>query len=306
MRAFAAICAWFLLCLSCNPATSVQADPSKIELEELLPQAEEVSGWIPNGEAQVAAGDDLFLLINGGAEIYHEYGFVKCLLRTYGSGDGRSINVEIYEMKDPVAAFGIYTFKTGSEGTAADVGDQGWFESYYLQFCRGEFFVSVIALGEWEDTRTDILRIAAAIDQKLDGKSYLPPIVFLLPTENRKPNGITYLRGNLALFNHYLFAHEDIFALKEGVIGEYENYTVFIFRYADMEESRKWFENAGEHLKDSRLFHNYVSGTGQFEIEDRNNQRLAIKHFQSWILIAMADKNMNIKSIFESVEAFIQ
>jgi hypothetical protein len=290
----------------CTNSTAQHNGDAAVDLHKLLPRAGEADGWIPDGEGQVAAGDDLFLLINGGAEIYQEYGFVKCLLQTFRSEGGRSINVEIYEMSDPAAAFGIYTFKTGSEGVQAAVGERGWFESYYLQFYRGKFFVSVIALGDWENTRTDILRIASVIDRKLDGESTLPPVTAHLPVENRKPNGIIYLRGSLALFNHYRFAHEDIFSLKEGAIGEYEEHSVLIFQYDNGEEAKTWFDYAGEHMKTSRLFDNYLKGNGRFEIENRNKQRITIKHFQRWILIAIADKNTNIKSIFESIEASIQ
>ena len=40
-----------------------------------LPQGGEVDRWSSSEEPQHAVGEDLFLLINGGAEIYHEYGF---------------------------------------------------------------------------------------------------------------------------------------------------------------------------------------------------------------------------------------
>lgn len=265
-----------------------------------------MNGWIPDGEAQLAEGEDLFLLINGGADIYLEYGFVACLFQTYGSQDGRSINVEIYEMDGPEAAYGIFTFKRSGSGTRVDVGQEGSYESYYVIFWRGRYIITVIALGEWDGSRADVLQIAGAFDARIDVEAERPPIASFLPMENLQPNGITYLKGNLALFNQYLFDREDIFGLKEGVVGEYEEYTVFIFQYDDEAESAKWFESAKDHLQGSRRFDNFVNGNGRFEMCDRNDHRFAIKHFKLWILIAMADKKMDTRSIFDSIEASIK
>ena len=42
------------------------------KMPDYLPQAGELQEWEPAGTPQHVVGDDLFLLINGGAEIYHE------------------------------------------------------------------------------------------------------------------------------------------------------------------------------------------------------------------------------------------
>ena len=41
----------------------------------------DIGMWSAEGEPEVYAGDDLFVYINGGAEIYHEYGFVQVAVR---------------------------------------------------------------------------------------------------------------------------------------------------------------------------------------------------------------------------------
>ena len=87
-----------------------------------------VNGWQPEDEAKYAAGEDLFLLINGGAEVYHEYGFQEALFQTYSTKEGKSINLEVYEMVSQEAAFGIYSFKTGDDGHPIDLGHEGWLE----------------------------------------------------------------------------------------------------------------------------------------------------------------------------------
>ncbi|UCH93448.1 MAG: hypothetical protein JSV88_24690, partial [Candidatus Aminicenantes bacterium] len=44
------------------------------KMPDYLPQAAELQEWEAVGTPQHVVGDDLFLLINGAAEIYHEYG----------------------------------------------------------------------------------------------------------------------------------------------------------------------------------------------------------------------------------------
>ncbi len=306
MRISLLITALTLSCFCCTPAAASDDQASFEALSEILPAAGELDGWIPDGEAQLAKGEDLFLLINGGAEIYLEYGFVACLFQTYVSQDGRSINVEIYEMDGPEAAYGIFTFKRSGNGMRVDVGQEGSYESYYVIFWRGRYLITVIALGEWDGSRADVLQIAGAFDASIDVEAECPILTSFLPMENLQPQGVTYLRGNLALFNQYIFAHEDIFRMKEGVVGEYKEYTVFIFQYDDEAESGKWFESAKDHLQGSRRFDNFVNGSDRFELFDRNDRRLTFKHFKRWILIAMVDKKMNTQSIFDSIEASIE
>ena len=88
---------------------------------DLAPSAREVEGWAPAGAAQVFEGEDLFQLINGGAEIYHEFGFQRALSQDYIGAEGRSIALEVYEMEGVAAAYGVYSFKSGT-GQPLDLG----------------------------------------------------------------------------------------------------------------------------------------------------------------------------------------
>ena len=78
---------------------------------DLLPDPMTLPGIQLAGKPEVYYGDDLFDLINGGAEIYFEYGFVKVASQNYSEMKGNtSLRVEIYEMTDPEAAYGIFAF----------------------------------------------------------------------------------------------------------------------------------------------------------------------------------------------------
>jgi len=142
-----------------------------VEPKDLAPRTGDVAGWTPDGEAQCAVGDDLFLLIDGGAEVYLEHGFREALFQAYRSDDGKSINLEIYKMVSPEAAHGIYTFKTGNDGSPIDVGQEGRLDSYYLNFRRGNFLVTIIGLDTDIGTLAGIEKIARAVDSRLQIES---------------------------------------------------------------------------------------------------------------------------------------
>jgi hypothetical protein len=109
-------------------------------LARYLPDAGEIEGWSLAFVPEEAEGDDLFLLIDGGAELYHEYGFKRALLMEYsGQGKGsRKINIEMYQMRDPFSAYGIFSFKAGARGEKLNIGSGAVLEDYYLNFYKSD------------------------------------------------------------------------------------------------------------------------------------------------------------------------
>lgn len=272
-----------------------------VELTSLCPVAGEVPGWQPADEPQLAEGYDLYLLINGGAEIFYEYGFERTLFQTYQGAQGNTINLEIYQMKNSAAAYGIYTFKTGNEGMPFNAGTEGWLESYYLNFWRGNFLVTVIGLEMDSSSIAGIKKIARAVDTKINAPSHYPPIITLLPEEKLLPNGITYLSGNLALFNQYLFATEDIFGLKDGVVGTYQDYSIFLLQYPDRQKAKARFESAKTVLKQTDRFVEFVDQDTVWALQDLQGKQLYFKYYLNHICIIIADNHPETDTIFNSL-----
>ena len=136
-------------------------------LEALVAQVGAVDGWVPDGEAEHATGEDLFLLINGGAEVYLEHGFSEALFQAYRSPAGKWINLELYGMATSEGAAEVHAFKTGEEGSPIDIGDEGRLASYYLNCRRGKVLITVIGLDTDPQTLAGIEAIARAVDAAL-------------------------------------------------------------------------------------------------------------------------------------------
>ena len=259
-------------------------------MTDYLPKAAELKDWEPSGTPQHVVGDDLFLLINGGAEIYHEYGFKQTITQGFQhkSQPSSGFNLEIYEMKNPEAAYGVYTFKTSDSGKPIDVGQEGMLEDYYINFWKGNFLVTVIGFDSKKETLEGIIQAAKIVNAKIKETGQKPKLLQLLPKDDKyqlKPNGITYLKGNLALFNQYEFDSKDIFGLKEGVVANYKDFRLFIFQYKDAIEGKKWFDIAKKYLENNPSYKDFSIKEASFSFTDNKNNPFYIQLHKKHILI---------------------
>lgn len=303
-RRGAALACMLMYMLYSPAAAGAQGEGS--EILTLLPRAGDVGGWMPDDEPEYAAGEDLFYLINGGAAIYREYGFNEAVYQTYVTKDGKSINLEIYAMDSPEAAFGIYTFKTGRDGQPVDSVHDGWLESYYLNFWKGNYQVTVIGLDPEDTVQKSLAEIARFVEKKIKPGSQTPRLISFFPREKLLPNGITYLKGNLAIFNKYEFDRTNVFGVREGALGEYENHAVFIFEYENEDESKKWYVSARDFLEQSERFENFEDFDTRFEISDSNGDRLAVAAHYKWIIIVMGANPANAGQILKDYRSVLE
>ncbi len=209
---------------------------------KLLPEQEELDSWRAASPPAVYDEDDLFVYINGGADIYLEYGFEAVLVQEYERAPGESLTLEIFEMSDACSAFGMYTFKTGDEGKELELGNGGFLESYYLNFWKGRHLVTLTGFEETAGCRSEIDRIAKAVAPGIPDSGLTPELVHVLEDEGLAINSIEFFKGHLGLFNCRAFFIKDVFRFDEGVKGDYSDGSrLFVFRYADALECRQRF-----------------------------------------------------------------
>lgn len=272
-----------------------------------LPEKKECGNWKPVGSPEKSVGEDLFLLINGGAEIYHEYGFKQAIMQTYENKSGKSINLELYEMIDPASAFGIYSFKTSSNGKDIQIGDEALLDDYYLNVWKGNFLITVTGFDSEQETIEGLVKLANCVDKKIKQSGSKPDILNLLIKKKLINNSVKYLKGNLALFNNCDFASGNISGIKEGVIGDYGTHKIFIFKYDDKYGSEKWFENARKNLKSSAridIFDN--PAYSQYSIFGRNEERIFMNWYQNYILIVTGHETTNGAEIIKELRSKIK
>jgi len=279
------------------------------DIYKYLPREDELPGWKKDGSHLVYSGEDLFLYINGGAEIYHEYGFRHVIVQDYITDNSKSISLEIFEMTSSNNAYGMYTFKTGRGRNVFALGDGAQLADYYLNFWKGNFLVTITGFDEDEETIDGLLMIAHIVDTKFDTKGKIPPIVSLLPKEGLEKLGIKYFKGHLGLFNSFPFFTRDVFHFKEGVRGNYrKGFSVFLFKYTDSEECTRRFEEAKENFKKSQKYKNFKEvNKSFFHVADIKGNSIYVSPYINYLYIVLGTNvQAEAQEILRAIQERIQ
>jgi len=198
------------------------------DLRALLPAGDDAKGWVKDGDPQEFAGEDLYAYIDGGAEIYQEYGFRRIVVQDYENAAGKSVSLEIFEMETPAAAFGMFTFKRSGRGKNVAIGAGAELEDYYLNFWKGRFLVTLTGFDDTAGTIEGLLAVAGPVDARIAGTSEPPDIVAALPEQGLKPGSVKYFKGLLGLNNVYSLQTARGLAFTEAVKGDYGDDTALI------------------------------------------------------------------------------
>jgi hypothetical protein len=198
-----------------------------------LPEDHELAGWKRVRSIQHFIGEALYEYIDGGAEIYHEYGFGEVAVQDYVNEAEKSVSVEIFLMSSPASAYGMYTFKTDAKGKRMAIGTEAKLADYYLNFWKGPYIVTLTGFDETEETRQGLLAIAHKVASRLEGNGERPGIVSLLPEEGLMALSLKYFTGILGLRNSHPFFGLNIPGFEQGVKGDYAGgFSLFLFRFA--------------------------------------------------------------------------
>ena len=217
-----------------------------------------IGAWTAEGETEIYVGDDLFIYINGGAEIYHEYGFVEVAVQRYVRGND-SVSVEIYTMDGD--AFGIYSFARSSSGHEVNLGEGGTSADYYLHFWSGPGLAVITAESEFEDLGTAVFEIGTAVEGCLLSGGAEPDLLDQLPIDGRIPGSEVYFTGRLAFLNVARPAAPLFVDFEEGAAASRESgELIVVLRWANEAAAVEALRQAGRLCEASGGFVNTIDG----------------------------------------------
>ena len=285
-------------------------------ISALLPDS--VEGWRISGVPEVYMGEDLFRLINGGADIFHEYGFKQVVTQRYNNRNDKIISIEIYEMIDSSAAFGIFslfTFKTGKRinfSSGASEGDE------FLIFWKGNYFISLSGYEVSKEIKDGFIFIAQSIESKI--KPTAKPLIVNMfdQMQNTKPEAyqtmvekIAYLKGNLGLYNLSDIDLGRSFKVKEGICIERDSVVSFIFKYKTEEESKNEFLSLNQEFKDYPKYNLMNANTSTpekagFLFKDQRNSYNYITQLRDYLIILSAKDVTLISSALKEIKNLLK
>jgi len=240
----------FFICIPfINPLVSDAVSHDKLTRDKdlliaLLPKDAESPGWQAVASPQFFEPQNLWEYINGQAEMYIDYGFQLVVTLEYRSVDGaKSLAIEIFQMKNPKHAFGIYAAERSTDDRLIDMGTQGYLGENVLNFWKGRYYVKLTSFQVSSDTSEILIMLASVIAAKIKGTYSEPELFGCFPTKNRVQLSERFIPKN--------FLGQSF--LENGYRVEYKNggssYQVFLVKSASREKAVEVFAKYEDFLK---------------------------------------------------------
>ena len=170
-------------------AGSESAPPSTGLLDGLVPD-----GWRQMGPVETFAADNLYEKINGRAEQYLAYDVLGLACLSLAEPDGQFIDLFVYDMGQPLHAFGIFSVERAPDQPTADLGRESYRAESSFFFWKGQHYVQVLSSDRTEPLRQIATEIARLLDSRLAGDDGEIWGLALLPEEDRRPGTVQYFK----------------------------------------------------------------------------------------------------------------
>jgi hypothetical protein len=172
-----------------RPAATQTAEKNK--LAALLPNPPGFSGRA-EAPAKLYSATDLYRYIDGGADAYVDYGLVQLIHREFKAGTV-DLTVDIYDMGDPLRAFGIYSAERSPEYLFIPIGAEGYADIGALNFLQGEYYVKLQAFGDNDKTPPVLESAAKSIASKIGPEGAVPQPVSWFPATGQVARSQKYV-----------------------------------------------------------------------------------------------------------------
>lgn len=146
------------------------------------------------------SGSALYGYMNGGAELYHEYGFSDAVITELSTGTGK-YKVEVFRMKNPESAFGIFSVSSYKCLDSPPDWKYSCRAKYQLQVCRGSYYISVInSNGNKADSLVS-MKIARLLTEKIKDNDFDITAYTRGYSDDLSKESIILVKGRLGIVN---------------------------------------------------------------------------------------------------------
>lgn len=279
--------AWCITARAGNgTALAADAHHQRDTLRSLIPASTGRNGWVMTDSTHVYGQNALYDYCDGGADLFLEYGFRRVGVAEYRKKACGPITLEVYEMQDPAAAFGIFSVRSGQEATRIEIGQGGCVHPYYIMFWNGRFYASITASDSTKECRRGLEAIGRATDRKIKGPTQKP-----LRTQLPVRKGLSreqFFRGPLAFSSTRVLDLVELFPVIDGVIGTYADHTVIITCYENAAEASRRLAQIKVRFTDDASFSNFREVDKVLFATDRKDRTVCVGLRGSYIVTAIS------------------
>jgi hypothetical protein len=177
-----------------------------------------VPGWSQHGDARSFDADNLFEYINGNAEGYLLYHFVRMKGITCTSGD-TTLNIDISEFEDTEFAYGMFTSTRDLRLPTEKIGVNGQVTQRKGFFTKDKYYVEIAANPERDHSAT-LRAFLSVIEKSIQGRTTLPDAFGWFPAESLVPDSIRLVPESVL----------GLRLLKSGYVAQYQAGKGFLVR----------------------------------------------------------------------------
>jgi len=246
---------------------------------------DEIQGWKAQGKDEIYNKETLFALINGGAELYLDYGFRGTFVRRYMGPEKREISLEIYDMGRSEDAFGVFSSERQDEDIGIGQGSE--YGGGLLRFWKDRYFVSLTSTGEESRVREVMIALAKETAKAIPREGPKPRLVSLLPEKGLQKKTIRFFHTAAILDRQYFLSNRNILHLGKDtdcVLAKYADgdraAQVLMVQYTGADEAREAHDDfVSSYVPEAR-------DTGKAKLE---NGKWAFVRSQGALLIIVLD-----------------
>jgi hypothetical protein len=235
--------------------------------------------------------NSLWGYINGGADIYLEYGFEHLLVQEINFA-GEKIKVEIYKMNSAKSAFGIFSLYYKNSDQKYKGIDFSSISKYHVQAALGNYYLSIINSSGSEEAKTKSIRILEILHEGFSESDFILQ-GFILNMWLMKPEiNIKLLKSKLS-FENYAMEYE-YFADKSPDTDKY----YISFRTDEKNISMLYISNIT--LKD------FTMNLGNKEFAEKINDDSSLSIVVEHRLITIKSFEDNSLIVYRSIEDYTE
>jgi hypothetical protein len=182
-----------------------------------------VPGWEQQGPSREYTAENLFEYMDGNAEGYLIYGFLRMRGVTCKAG-GDTVVIDVSEMTDADSAYGIFASNRDPRSPVEKIGMSAQILPRRAIFAKDKYYIELAANPE-KDHSAALRAFVTQIEKQISGRTALPEAISWFPAEKLSsvrliPESVLGLR-----------------LLKRGYVAQYETGKAFVVSEASTESA---------------------------------------------------------------------
>ncbi|MFH1052168.1 MAG: DUF6599 family protein [bacterium] len=237
-------------------------------------------------------GNSLWGYINGGADLYLEYGFDNLTLHIF-QYNAEQIKIELYKMTSNETAFGIFSVSFNKCKDFELLTKYYCINNYHVQIARGKYYISIINETGKKETLEYCIEIAKKLIIQIDDEFELPSLLKMSDLINN--TNIKLFKGELGLQNinsnisNWLKLNKDLICYFTPLSTDSGEIEMFYVKFKKKSDLSKFLLNNVIKLNENKLLH----------LADKSIHIFNRKISNLELILLTTNKEINLKSIYD-------